>query len=99
MTVIEIMTFRLLPDIEPEAFIAADAVVQSDFSYQQPGIVRRTIANADDGTWLIHTIWDSDEAAAAGSKAFSATDLCNDFVALIDGTTINVRTYTPAGAA
>jgi heme-degrading monooxygenase HmoA len=99
MTLIEIMTFRLKPDTERETFIAADAVVQSDFSYQQPGIVRRTIASADDGTWLIHTIWDSEEAAAAGSKAFSATDLCGDFLALIDATTINARTYTPAGAA
>ena len=42
---------------------------------------------------------DSDEAAAAASEAFSATDLCTDFVALIDDTTIDERAYAPAGAA
>jgi hypothetical protein len=96
---IEIMTFRLRPDTEREVFIAADAVVQSEFSYQQRGIVRRTIASADDGTWLIHTIWDSEESAQAAAEAFTASDLCNDFVALIDDATIDVRTFAPAGAA
>ncbi len=99
MALIEIMTFRLRPDTERDTFIAADAVVQSDFSNQQPDIVRRTIASADDRMWLIHTIWDSDEAAAAASEAFNATGLCTDFVALIDDTTIDVRAYAPAGAA
>ena len=52
MALIEIMTFRLQPDIDDDDFFAADAVVQADFAYQQAGIVRRTIARADDGTWL-----------------------------------------------
>jgi hypothetical protein len=61
--------------------------------------VRRTIASADDGTWLIHTIWESDDAAQAAAEAFTASDLCSDFLALIDDTTIDMRAYTPAGAA
>lgn len=96
---IEIMTFRLRPDTEPEMLVAADAVVQSEFSYQQPGIVRRTIASGDDGTWLIHTIWESEGAAQAAAEAFNASELCNDFLALIDDSTMDIRTYTPAGAA
>ena len=99
MALIEIMTFRLRPDTDEHAFIAADAVVQADFAYQQPGIVRRTIARADDETWLIHTIWASDEAARAAAEAFAASDVGSDFLALIDEATIEVRAFVPAGAA
>ncbi len=99
MALIEIMTFRLQPDVVDEVFIAADAVVQAEFSYQQPGIVRRTIARATDGTWLISTIWASDDDAQAAHEAFAASDLGSDFLALIDEATIEVRSFTPAGAA
>jgi heme-degrading monooxygenase HmoA len=99
MALIEIMTFRLQPDIDDNTFIAADAVVQAEFAYQQPGIVRRTIARSDDDTWLIHTIWASDEAAHAAAEAFAASDLGSDFLALIDEATLEVRAFTPAGAA
>ncbi len=99
MALIEIMTFRLQPGIDGDVFVAADAVVQADFAYQQPGIVRRTIARSDDNTWLIHTIWATDEAAHAAAEAFAAADLGSDFLALIDDATIEVRTFTPAGAA
>ena len=80
-------------------FLAADALVQAEFSYQQPGIVRRTIASADDGKWLIQTIWDNEDAAVAATEAFYASNLGNDFVALIDVDTIDLQNYTPAGAA
>jgi len=96
---IEIMTFRLRLETAPETFIAADAVVQAEFSYQQPGIVRRTIATSEDGTWLIHTVWQSDTDAQAAAEAFTASDLGTDFLAMIDDTTIEVQTFTPAGAA
>ena len=99
MALIEIMTFRLLPGTNDELFIAADALVQSDFAYQQLGIVRRTIARADDETWLIHTIWASDDAANAAAEAFAASDLGSDFLALIDEATIDISTFIPAGAA
>ena len=93
------MTFRLQPGVDDDVFVAADAVIQANFAYQQPGIVRRTLARSDDNTWLINTIWASNEAAHAAAEAFAAADLGSDFLALIDDATIEVRAFTPAGAA
>lgn len=98
MALIEIMTFQLAPNVDIDVFIVADALVQADFSYHQPGILRRTLARADDGEWLIHTIWTSADAARAAQVAFAASDLGTDFMALIDEATIDIGSYAPAGA-
>lgn len=44
MAILEITTFRLLHGVATEAFSGVDAMVQTDFAYQQPGLVRRTTA-------------------------------------------------------
>lgn len=67
------MTFRLRADANMEQFVAADAAVQSEFSYQQRGIVRRTVARSDDDCWLVLTIWDSPDAAAAAAETSRRT--------------------------
>jgi hypothetical protein len=45
--VIEITRFRLRPGVSPAEFAAADARLQTEFAYQQPGLLRRTAALAD----------------------------------------------------
>ena len=99
VAIIETMTFRLRTDANTEQFVAADAAVQSEFSYQQRGIVRRTIARSDDDCWLILTIWDSLDAAAAAAQAFGGADMSIEFVAMIDESTVAIERYAPAGAA
>jgi hypothetical protein len=71
VAVIEIITFRITCD--DETFLAADKRVQEDFFYQQPGMVRRTMARASDGTWLALTVWAS-ETTAAVAAAHGHTD-------------------------
>ncbi len=93
------MTFRLRADADPVAFIAADADVQAHFSYQQPGILRRTIARSDAHTWLILTHWHSDEAADVAAVRFDADPYGMRLRELIDTDTIEIQRYRPAGAA
>lgn len=72
MAVIELLTFRLLADADETEFVAADAIVQTDFAYQQPGLVRRTLARDADGAWLALSVW-FDDATADAAWAARAT--------------------------
>lgn len=71
---IEITTYRLLNGVDEDMFAAADGLLQASVFYQLPGLVRRTTARSQDGTWVAIATW-ADEAsadAAAGwtEKAF-----------------------------
>jgi hypothetical protein len=93
MAVIETVTFRLTPGTEEAAFLAADRLVQTEFTYQQPGLVRRTTARGPDDGWIVVVIWqtagDADAAAArAGDHPAHA-----GFAGLLDETTVQRRRY------
>ena len=69
---IENATFRLVEGVSVEEFLKIDARFQEDFAYQQKGLLRRTTARSDDGTWLVVNVWDSYESADAPKN----TDYC-----------------------
>lgn len=79
----EILTFRLAPGIDEAAFRAIDERVQTEFFYQQPGFLRRTLGRHDDGRWLALTIWADVDAATAADTAFAASDLGAEFTSLV----------------
>ena len=56
-------TFRLIDGVSDEKFKEIDARFQEDFAYQQKGMLRRTTAKGEDGTWLVMTMWDSAESS------------------------------------
>ena len=79
----EILTFRLAPGVGEAAFRAIDERVQTEFVYQQPGILRRTLGRHDDGRWLALTLWADASAADAAERAFEVSDLGARFTAMI----------------
>jgi len=90
--VVEVFTFRLAPGATEQAFLEADAAVQTDFYYQRPGIVRRTVARSDD-TWAAVIFWrtmDDADAAAAAAADHPAT---RGFGALMDHGSVRVERY------
>src|SRR5262245_44247260 len=56
VAVIETMTFRLRDGADEAGFRAADQRLQTEFAYQQPGLLRRTTATGDDG-WIVVDLW------------------------------------------
>lgn len=55
--------FRLVDGVSDEKFKEIDVRFQEDFAYQQKGMLRRTTAKSEDGTWLVMTLWDSAESS------------------------------------
>lgn len=88
--VVELTTLRFLRGTQETAFLAADARVQSDFFYQQPGLVRRTTARGA-GDWLIVCFWESEAAASSAAEAARTDRAAMAFASLVEVT--DVRRY------
>jgi len=90
---IEIMTFKLVPGTDETRFEAADRKVQTQFAYQQPGLVRRTAARGADGGWVVITLWRSEQDADAAGAGWADDPLVVGFMALVDGSTVRTDRY------
>jgi hypothetical protein len=90
---IEIMRFRLVPGADVDAFRAADRRVQSDFAYQQPGLVRRTTATDRDGNWIVIDLWRSGQAAKAADARWGQDPATTEFMAFVDSSTVTTERY------
>lgn len=93
--VIEILRFRLAPGVDRMAFLAADRRVQTEFAYQQPGLLRRTTAQGDAGDWIVIDLWQSEAHADACAHRWSGHPAPAAFMALLDAATVNTERYRP----
>jgi hypothetical protein len=93
MAVIELHTFRLADGTDEGGFLEADARAQTEFAYQQPGLVRRTTARTDEGEWLVVTLWAAPEHAEAAQMAAQRDPAARALADLIDGAGASVRRY------
>lgn len=94
MPMIETMTFRLVAGADEAAFRAADERLQSDFAYQQPGLLRRTTARRE-GTdeWIVVDVWSSAEEAAGCAQRWERDPVVGEFLAFVDASSVEVRRY------
>jgi hypothetical protein len=73
--ILEIVEFTVVDD---GAFAALNDRFQEDVAYQSPGLMRRTVARGDDGTWVDVRMWSDDSAVrmegdAAVRSAYGAS--------------------------
>ena len=94
---IEIMRFRLPPDGDEAAFLAADRRLQEEFVYQQPGLLRRTVARGEDGGWIMIALWRSSADADACEARAEHDELTRAFWALLDRSSLSVERYQELG--
>jgi hypothetical protein len=97
MAVIETMTFRLADGADEVAFLAVDKRLQTEFAYQQPGLVRRTTARgAGDraGEWVVIDLWESAAAADACAAAWETDPLARELMGFVARDSVEVRRYT-----
>jgi Antibiotic biosynthesis monooxygenase len=91
--VIEIMRFRLPPGAAEEDLLAADRRVQEEFAYQQPGLLRRTTARGDDGSWIVIDLWRSAADADACDARWEHDPVPQAFMALLDRSSVSTERY------
>ena len=96
MTLIQVMTFRLVDGADEAAFVEADKRVQTDFAYQQPGLVRRTTARGDGkrpGEWITIGLWHSADHADAAGGRWGDDPSAHALMAFVDPDSVEVRRY------
>jgi hypothetical protein len=81
---IEVTRFRLVGDIDNGVFLEKNAEYQQGFSYQQQGIVRRTVASGLDGEWVAITWWQSMKDARHSTAEALTSPIAIDFSLLLD---------------
>jgi hypothetical protein len=81
---IEVSKYRLVSGVSAEVFLEKNADFQQRFVYQQPGLLRRTVASGLDGEWVSITWWASmkDARRSATDSLTSPTALA--FSALLE---------------
>ena len=97
VAVIETMTFRLVDGADEGAFLAIDKRLQTEFAYQQPGLLRRTTARGVGdraGEWVVIDLWARSEDADACADRWDDDPLAQELMSYIDRSTIEVRRYT-----
>lgn len=91
--VIEIVRFRLAAGIDESAFRAADKRVQTEFAYQQPGLLRRTTARGPDGSWMVVDLWDGDADADRGNELWGRDPATEAYTRLIDPASVTTERF------
>ena len=100
MSVIETTTFRLVDGADEAAFLAADRRVQTEFAYQQPGIIRRTTGRG--GThagdrWLVLTLWASEAHAETSAALGEESTTVRSLLSFVDADSVEVCRYADLG--
>lgn len=91
---IETMTFRLAPGADETAFLGADRLVQTDFAYHQPGLIRRTTARGNDGEWIVIDLWHSPSDADACAAQWNRDPTAAQFMTHVDLASVRTQRYT-----
>jgi hypothetical protein len=87
------MKFRLAPATSEAEFRVADKAVQERLAYQHPGLVRRTTARNDQGSWVVIDVWRSAEDCDAYVGRGNAEPVLGAFMALVDPNTVVRERY------
>jgi hypothetical protein len=95
--VIEILRFALVDGADEAAFLEADERVQVEFAYHQPGLLRRTTARADDGTWVVVDLWRSAEQAQACIERWAGDAVTAAFMSFVAPDSVTVERYQEIG--
>lgn len=89
------MRFRLAEGTSEAEFLAADKALQEEFAYQQPGLLRRTTARGEDGSWIVVDLWASADASRACSRRWDDDPHVRRFMAMLDPTSVEIDRYEP----
>jgi hypothetical protein len=89
MKTIELVTFRLTPGTDREAFLAAAERTEAAVR-RQPGFVARMLAEGEDGSWADIVTWSSHADAMAAAKAVMSDPDFAPFGRMIDGPSVRM---------
>ncbi len=92
--VIEVVTFNYKPSVDAAEFWRRDAKIETDYTSRQPGFISRESGRSDDsGEVLVIVRWETQADADASMRKFMGDDSVEDFVEMIDASTMKMKRY------
>jgi hypothetical protein len=91
--IVEILRFRLSPGSDEAGFLEADKRVQTEFAYQQPGMIRRTTARTQDGAWAVIDFWRSAADADRCDQLWGKDPISKGFTKFIEQDSATTERY------
>lgn len=91
--IVEILRFKLSPGTDEAEFLRLDKRVQTEFAYQQPGMIRRTTAKGLDGAWLVVDLWRSEADAERCDAVWGQDPLTDEFRTRMDANSVTVERF------
>lgn len=92
--VVEVTTFNLNSDADPNVFEVRDTEIEEDFASQQPGFLKRMSGLDANGKYVVMVFWETLADADASIAAFGADPTVADYFAMIDGNTFSAERFT-----
>jgi hypothetical protein len=91
--IVEILRFRLSAEADEAAFLEADKRLQTQFAYQQPGMVRRTTARNGDGDWVVIDVWSSKADADRCDQVWEKEPISAEFMGFVDRASMSTERF------
>lgn len=92
-TIMEVTTFNINSTADPMKFATGDAQVETNFTSQQPGFIKRQSGVDDKGNYVVVVYWKSMADADASMKKFMGDASVADYAKMIDGPTMKLSRY------
>ncbi|MEM9820324.1 MAG: hypothetical protein AAF985_04610 [Bacteroidota bacterium] len=92
-TIMELTTFNINPNVNPEAFKKRDLEIENDYTSKQPGFIKRQSGVNDKGEYAVLVYWKSTAAAAASMKKFMSDASVADYAQMINGLSMKMSRY------
>ena len=93
MAIVEIAHFKLKPDADEKAFLAAEQGLVNGQIRQQPGFLGREAAKGADGEWIVILHWETVADAEAWTPKFMQDPNGQAFAAQLDFSTMKQERY------
>ncbi len=88
--IVEVVTFRLMDGVKPEAFAKAAAAIKP-FLDATGAVTARTLSRAEDGTWTDHIRWTTLEQAKTAAEEIFARPEAAPLMAMIDPESVELK--------
>ncbi len=89
-SVIEIVEFRTVPEMNDEEFIKIVEVLESDFHYRQSGFIDSELGKVKEGRWVIIQHWQSMAELKAVIKMMMKEPMTEEFRRAIDPASVRM---------
>lgn len=95
-SVLEVTTFTLNNNANPQTFNDLDAAVEENFTRHQPGFIKRESGVNQKGEYVVIVYWDSQENADASMQKFMGDPSVADYAGMINAETMQMNRYNIA---